>query len=80
MMEEVNVCKCCGQEVTTPKSFDEAHAESLVVWDNEAHDIAEEWLYALDAGPELNSWESLKIYRLLAEDVKTQIKRFYKIH
>jgi len=79
-MEEVDICKCCGQEVTTAKSFDEAHAESLVVWDTEAHDIAEEWLYTIGDEPELNSWESLKIYRLLAEDVKTQIKRFYKVH
>lgn len=79
-MEEREICKCCNQEVVAVRSFDEVHAESLVVWDNEAKDIAEEFLYDADLSPELNSWESLKVYKFLAEDIKSQIKRFYEVH
>jgi hypothetical protein len=76
-----NVCKCCGQDIATDiKSFDEANAESLVIWDNEAHDIAEEWLYVPGTEPQLNTWEALKIYRLLDENIQNQIKRFYRVH
>jgi len=74
------VCECCGQEIVMDiKTFDEAHAESVVVWDTEAKDIAEEWLYHVDSSPQLNSWESLKVYKLLDENVKNQIKRFYSV-
>lgn len=76
----MSICECCGQVVTTTKSFDEAHAESVVVWDTEAHDIAEEWLYNSGSEPALNTWESLKVYKFLAEDIKSQIKRFYSVH
>jgi hypothetical protein len=79
-MKERNICKCCNQEVIVTRSFDDAHAESLVVWDNDAKDIAEEYLYECGNEPELNSWESLKVYKFLDENIKSQIKRFYEMH
>jgi hypothetical protein len=62
------------------RSFDEVYAEALVIWDKEANDIAEEYLYEVDNKPALNSWESFKVYKLLAENIKSQIKRFYEVH
>ena len=74
------ICECCNQIIIETKSFDEAHKDSVVIWDNEAKDIAEEWLYAPENAPELCAWESLKLYKFLAADVKTQIKRFYEVN
>jgi hypothetical protein len=79
-MEDLSICKCCYQQVIEIRSFDEVYAEALVIWDKEANDIAEEYLYEVDNKPALNSWESFKVYKLLAENIKSQIKRFYEVH
>lgn len=74
------ICKCCHQPIEVIKTFDEAYAEHTVIWDKEANDIAEEYLYDPKEKPALNSWETFKVYKFLAEDIKSQIKSFYEIN
>jgi len=75
-----NICPCCKQEIIIIKDFDTNHDNSIVVWDNDAGDIAEEELYTIGYGPLLNPWESFKVYGLLPQEIKTRIKRYYGIH